>query len=116
MINTNHLIERIYHIKTISDMTSAYDKTIEETIISNKMMQIERMPNIRVFQILGKQSNAKSTYCLYLKINNPNIPQGARVEWVMYDKKYSGSVKFTQPYSMIVNNIKAEVYIQSDNE
>jgi hypothetical protein len=98
-----------FDTKTINAKTT-------ETLISNKMMCIERMPSNKVFLILGQQTNTKATYCLYLEMNDPNLPQHTNVKWEMYGKSYSGKVKFIQPYSQIVMNRKAECYIQSDNE
>lgn len=96
--------------------TAGYDTENTVTLISGALMCIERMPYNKVFNILGEQKNAKATYALYLEIPDPNIPQQADVEWEMHGQVYKGKVKFVQPYSQIVMNRKAEVYIQSDNQ
>jgi hypothetical protein len=88
----------------------------EELLIVNKIMCIERVPNNKVFQIFGEQTNTKATYCLYLEINDPELPQHTTINWVMYGKTYTGKVKLTLPYSQLVMNRRAECYIQSDNE
>jgi len=106
----------IYVVRKNNALTQGKPTITKEILISEKKMCIERMPYNKVFQILGTQANASATYCLYLELNDPNIPQEAVVEWEMYDKKYSGKVKFTQPYSQVVMNRKGEAYIQSDNE
>jgi len=109
----------------IVNATRKYKKDIDgtalpidttEILISNKLMCIERIPNNKTFQIFGQQTNTKATYCLYLELNDIDLPQHTDVSWEMHGQKYSGKVKLTIPYSLVVLNRRAECYIQSNNE
>ena len=113
--NDRFLVTITYKDKTYSS-TTAFDTETNIILINNKLMRIERIPNNRVFQIFKEQKNAKATYCLYLELPDPVIPQGAEVTWSMQGYSFTGKVKFTQPYARVVLGAKAECYIQSDNE
>jgi len=113
--NDRFLVTITYKDKTYSN-TSAFNAETTVILINNQLMRIERVPNNRVFQIFKDQKNAKATYCLYLELLDPVIPQGAEVSWSMQGYSFTGKVKFTQPYARVVLGAKAECYIQSDNE
>lgn len=94
---------------------TGYPTTTQITILEANRA-IQRMSYNRIFQIMGKQVNAKATYVLYLEINDPDLVQNADIEWVMHGKIYTGKIKFTQPMNRIILNRNRECYIQSDNE
>jgi|YNPBryantNP2012_1023418.scaffolds.fasta_scaffold00659_8 hypothetical protein len=108
---------------TITNQTITYDPTVpfdtksSLVVLNNQLRRIERVPLNKAFDLYGgDQQNVKATYCLYLENNDPFPELEADVSWQMQGRNLTGKVKFIYIYARIITNIKAEVYIQSDND
>jgi hypothetical protein len=110
-------IESITGTEKVDIPNQALPEKREVTYMSNLKRRICDVPFYKEMNIQsGVQKNEKAQKLLYLKVEDPWLPQGAKIKWCFRNHSFSGEVKFTKPKGAIVFGCDKECYIISDNE